>query len=272
MGLFFKAAMTPYEKILSRYYGGLDVSISDAQMDNIDAYGISYPKCGRTWLKVFLQTLYLRHYGQVNFDGTIFYAGDAPKMLFAHTGYYYTPKKPTIFIIRDPRDVIVSFWHHVRTRGPGSMHKYKAMSLSDFVRDKDMGIPAMVRYYKTWRWRLKRCKRLMVIRYEDMVTRDIEVFNDIHNFLGLKASIKDLLKAVDFCRFDNMKKELEKPDCGAFANHPQLVDLKPASDDPNSAKVRRGKVGGYVDELKKEDIAYIDGMIKKFPKQWRYDG
>lgn len=263
--------MTPYEKILSRYYGGLDVFITDVQQQNIDAYGISYPKCGRTWMKVFLQLLYLKRFGHAKFDGSIFYADNAPYMLFAHTGYYYNPAKPTIFIIRDPRDVTVSFYHHVRHRGPGSMHKYKSMPISDFIRDKHLGIPGMIRYYRMWKKRLKKCKRQLLVRYEDMICDDVKAFNDVVNFLGLNVSDKQLVDTVKMCRFENMKKEIAKTGCGIFAGHPNIFELKPSSADPNSAKVRRGKIGGYVDELGKADIDYFDRMVKKFPRQWRYE-
>jgi hypothetical protein len=263
--------LTPYEKIIDRYYGGLDVSLGWHHADSIDTYIISYPKSGRTWLKIVLQLLLIKQYGAVRFMGNMFFADDSPRIFAAHTGYYYTPKK-TIFLLRDPRDALVSFYHHVQTRGPGTMHKYKNMNISDFVRDKDLGIVPLVNYYRRWWKRLKKCKELMVVRYEDMVTRDVEIFNDIHNFLGLDVPVGKFLETIKFCRFENLKKEIAKPD-GVFANHPDLFELKPTTPNPNSAKLRRGVIGGYVDELTKEDIGFINKKMKKMPRAWRvYDG
>jgi len=270
IGLVSELRMSPYERILNRYYGGLDIALAPSQVNRIDAYIVSYPKSGRTWVKTFLQLLLYRSNGIVNFDGNIFYSGDSTRILCTHTGYYYQMKK-TLFILRDPRDVIVSFFHHVRNRGPATMHKFQVMPISDFIRDKDLGIGAMVSYYRRWWKRLKKCKELMVVRYEDLVANDLEVFNKITYFLGINSTSKIFVDTVDICRFENLKKEVAKKN-GLFANHPDLADLRPVNKDPNSAKIRKGIIGGYVDELSKEDIEYIDKKIKKIPKAWRFYG
>ena len=40
---------------------------------------------------------------------------------------------------------------------------------------------------------------------------------------------------------------------------------------PESHKVRRGKVGGYKDYLLERDIAYLNSEIKHMPEEWRYE-
>jgi len=82
--------------------------------------------------------------------------------------------------------------------------------------------------------------------------------------------LEKISSTVDFCKIENLKKELSKPDCGIFANHPELVDIKPASKNPDSAKLRRGVVGGYVDYLSADDIEYCNKHLKNIPREWQY--
>ena len=64
-------------------------------------------------------------------------------------------------------------------------------------------------------------------------------------------------EAVDFAAFDNLK-ELERTNF--FANS-RLTPVDP--DDPNSFKVRRGKVGGYIDYFDSEQVASMESLVRQ---------
>ena len=73
----------------------------------------------------------------------------------------------------------------------------------------------------------------------------------------LKPDAEAFSHALEFSRFGNMKK-LEA--AGAFASKIlQPTDVA----DPESFKVRRGKVGGYTDYLTGDDLAYATEAMRK---------
>ena len=108
-----------------------------------DCYVISYPKCGRTWLRVMIAKALALHY-KISLE-TVFDPSDvikagcrkAPRIGFRHDGadlipdpskksfkrkYQKYKNKKVIFLVRDPRDVLVSYYFH-RTRRMMEQHE-----------------------------------------------------------------------------------------------------------------------------------------------------
>ena len=63
--------------------------------------------------------------------------------------------------------------------------------------------------------------------------------------------------AVEFARYDNMKKMEQKRSFWLSGGRMKPRDRK----NPNSYKVRRAKVGGYRDYFDDEQLAAIDGYV-----------
>ena len=72
--------------------------------------------------------------------------------------------------------------------------------------------------------------------------------------------------ALEFSEFENMRK-LEA--AGAFDS--KILQARDPAD-PESFKVRRGKVGGYTDYLATEDRQYATGALAKLDRRFGYDG
>lgn len=74
--------------------------------------------------------------------------------------------------------------------------------------------------------------------------------------MGAKDIREEVIEnAVNFGKFDNLKKMEGKKEFSETIMQPG--DEK----DSESYKVRKGKVGGYVDYLSQEDIDYMDKVI-----------
>ena len=74
-----------------------------------------------------------------------------------------------------------------------------------------------------------------------------------------------LREAIEFSRFENMQK-MEA--AGAFDSKIlRAGDVR----DPESFKVRRGKIGGYREYLSAEDQLYAAKAIKKLDRRFGYD-
>jgi hypothetical protein len=97
-----------------------------------------------------------------------------------------------------------------------------------------------------------------LVRYEDLQRAPEECFRQLLRFLdGNDPESDAFAHALEFSRFGNMKK-LET--AGAFASKIlQPTDVR----DPESFKVRRGKVGGFTDYLSGDDLAYANTAMTK---------
>jgi hypothetical protein len=95
-----------------------------------------------------------------------------------------------------------------------------------------------------------------VVRYEDVRSRPVEMLAGVVDFLGAPFSNEEVEDAVEFAAFENLK-ELERTN---FFKSSRLSPRDP--DDPDSFKVRRGKVGGYADYFAPADVAEMEAWVR----------
>ena len=114
--------------------------------------------------------------------------------------------------------------------------------------DRKFGVRAIINAMNDWINEFSGCDNFTLVRYEALRASPSEHFRDLLAVLGESAPDATIFQeALDFSRFDNMQK-LEA--AGAFDSnilHPGDVR------DPESFKVRRGKVGGYREYLSADD-------------------
>jgi sulfotransferase family protein len=105
-----------------------------------------------------------------------------------------------------------------------------------------------------------------LVRYESLHAAPEENFRQLLAAIG--ESLPDdvaFSRALAFSAFDNMKK-LEA--AGAFDSK----ILQPGdARDPESFKVRRGKVGGYIDYLEEADITYVAEVMRELDPRFGYE-
>ncbi len=234
------------------------------------AYIISYPKSGRTWLRLLLgkvlcdqfqvdskhmlDTLRVTTLARVlptrfTHDGASMRDG-CPITELDTSKTEYADKK-IIVLVRDPRDIMVSCYFQATKR----IHVYHG-PISEFVRSDNYGIRKCVTFYNIWSENQALPKGFLAVRYEDMHTNPQGVLKSVLDFLGITNVEPHVMdRAIEFGRFDNMKK-MEAS--GKF----ERQVLKPGNvNDQDSFKVRRGKVGGYADYLSQEDCQYLTDVI-----------
>jgi Sulfotransferase domain len=104
-----------------------------------------------------------------------------------------------------------------------------------------------------------------LVRYEALRASPAEHFRDLLAVLGESSPDANIFQeALEFSRFENMQK-LEA--AGAFDSnilHPGDVR------DPESFKVRRGKVGGYSEYLSTEDQQFAVAAITELDRRFGY--
>jgi len=176
--------------------------------------------------------------------------------------YSILGRKRIIVIYRDPRDVAVSLFFQATRRSRRG--KYSG-TLEEFIRDSRTGLPAIVEVMNRWHERLKDNPSCLWIAYERMRQNTAQCLRDALTHIGVTPVDEEHLhSAVDFATFENMKR-LEAAD--KF----QSSILRPGDpSDPESFKVRKGKVGGYMDHFGKDDLEYADRELAKLHPFYGY--
>jgi alcohol sulfotransferase len=108
----------------------------------------------------------------------------------------------------------------------------------------------------SWQSELDRSQRLLV-RYEDLRAAPEAHLERVLAFLDAAPTSAEVQDAVAFASFDNMK-QLEQS--AAFGGADRRI-VPGEAGNPDSFKVRRGKVGGYHDYLSAEQAAALDGLV-----------
>jgi hypothetical protein len=230
---------------------------------------VSYPKCGRTWLRALVGCCLCRQFDlpeadlfktlalssaagvkptQFVHDGSGGVAGipwneqERDKSRFAAVG--------VALLVRDPRDVVVSSYFQASRR----MHAFSG-SLPEFVRDPCFGIRSIAAAFAAWDAARRVPRDFLLLRYEEL-QRDPEAgLRALLALMGLgEPQDAAVAAAVEFGAFENMRR-LESS--GGLPRKLRPGDFG----DPESFKVRRGKIGGYVDYLGPDDIAYIEDVL-----------
>jgi hypothetical protein len=252
-----------------------------------DVLVVSHTKSGRTWLRVMISHLYHVRYGippdqllksdnlhQLNAQIPRFYfTRDTNTPTFSRSRPFVPldREKRLILLVRDPRDVAVSFYYHVRNRASaaeldrkGISESARALSLYEFVVAPDLGVPRVVNHLNRWHGELPDFPRHLVVRYEDLRADPIVVLGDVMRFIGEDFNREELERAVEFGAFENLQNKEKE---GYF----DVGKLSPTdASDPDSFKVRRGKVGGFRDDFGVAELQEIDTLVEDLLPDFGY--
>lgn len=237
-----------------------------------DAFIISFPRSGRTWLRIMLGKYLMDLTGGAGNDPYDVYAitkslQGLPTVGVIHDNSGYGGKNlkadeletdkgkyekcKVILLARDPRDTVVSYYFHCHKR-----RNVYSGDLSDFIRDERFGVNKIVTFLNIWAANRTVPESFLLLRYEDMARDPLGEFTKLITFLGLPLNASLGEASVEFASFSNMRRMEE----GGGAETKVL--RKSHSNDPESFKVRKGQVGGYVEYLSPEDVAYLSEVVE----------
>ena len=249
---------------------------------------IGHPKSGNTWLRTMISRLYQVKYGLpatlilktdelanahpaipkfLVTSGTHTYEGVIGQALAAENKASAFRDKPVILLARHPCDIAVSWYIQFTKRESATKRELinhglnrpvdrDTISMWDFVMYSELGLPFLIEYLNTWQRNITALDRSLLVRYEDLRAHPFNTLQRLTTFVGETFTDAELEEAVSFGSFDNLR-QLE---VSGFFKSGGLALRNPK--DPETLKVRRGKVNGYKDDFTAEQIAQMDELVQ----------
>lgn len=240
-----------------------------------DAVLVSFPKSGRTWVRVMLSRLYHAHFSVpgdevLEFDNLHRLDPRIPRILVTHDGEpWHTPEelqrdkrayagKKILLLVRDPIDVAVSRYFHIRNRARWIPYpEYRDMPIADFVWAPLGGLRTIVAYMNIWEEARAVTDAFLIVRYEDFRAQPELTLQETAAFLEIGATAAEIAEAVAYASFEQLRRKEEQ---GALQSH-RLGARQEGN--PDSLKVRRGKVGGYRDYFTADEVTRMEAYVRE---------
>lgn len=234
-----------------------------------DLFLVSYPKSGNTWMRFLLANL-LRSQAAaasdepIDFHSAVRYvpeyelhtdevnAAERPRVLKSHTPYNSEFPR-VVYLVRDPRDVYVSYYHYMRKRLPADT------GISAFIRMDGLHPCHWHGHVAGWVDR----PNVRVIRYEDMLSDTAGQLRRFLAFWGERSfSDAQIAYAVRQSSFTSMK-QLEQSKGRPFASEQHRKQSTPF--------MRCGKAGAWHTQISPADHDYLVGLMGDLMTRFGYD-
>lgn len=235
-------------------------SCSIYELNSEDFILAGYPKTGSTWIRFFLYSLLLQR--QDNMPHTIDAMNEAMPE-FANPSFFnewhfeecarivktHQKRLPIFYcnkaalIVRDPRDIVVSYYHYVSGLKSSSFDG----SISDVLHHRKMGAESFFKHYDSW------CDHAeLILRYEDLKDDPFVGFSQLAEFFGIKHSDEEIQLAIEVANFSNMRVAQWKSE-----------NLKAEFKDGHQF-VRSGKKAQWRELFTADDIRYYESLKTKY--------
>lgn len=220
----------------------------------------SFPKTGSTWIRYFLYCLLKQN--MTGLKPTIDGMNEAMPE-YAHPSFFCSWKfsecPPIIkthrpcqkifrnhksaLVVRDPRDITVSFYHHMSGI---KKNPYKGTP-KGLLRHPEMGLEAFFKHFHSWRNHAG-----LILRYEDLKNDPFEEFGKLSDYFGITNDADRIASAVKEADFSAMTKAQENSS-----------RLKEGYVEGHKF-VRSGKQAQWIDVFDADDIEYFNDLKKQY--------
>lgn len=224
---------------------------------------VSFPKAGNTWIRFILYNYFCSTSGRFTEETSFDLVDDimpeighsdmsiewmfpkVPRIVKTHLSGFIHRKQRVVYILRDPRDVMVSYYKYA---GATSRRNYQG-SFSSFIRHPRFGLKAYFDHYESWEKHTTYFLRFEHLKYD--------TFTQIHGLLQKLAIDCDdnyIRQAIEQSNLQNMRK--------AQKNSRESFEKKFSQ--KNYQFAREGKAGGWRDFFSDEDLKFYDQLKAKY--------
>jgi hypothetical protein len=226
-----------------------------------DTFLVSFPRSGNTWTRFLVCNLidpdHPVNFAQIEsripeiYDVTdrALRAFPRPRIIKSHESFDPRYKK-IIYIVRDPRDVLLSYYEFQLKRRVIT----ESCSLEKFVpRFMDSEFEPKTGSWRdhvlSWTATRRGQENFLLLRYEDMLANTQQESTRIAAFLGLDSSPERTARAIALSSADRMRK-LEKEQSGQWKETKKTRQDKPF--------VRKAASGGWKSALPEHCVAQLE--------------
>jgi hypothetical protein len=209
-------------KTVVKYILGTDRAERNFAVYPDDTFVVSYPRSGNTWTRFLIANLVYpeKNVGFINIEKLIPDTSSqsnralksTPRPRIIKTHEYFDHRYPkVIYIVRDPRDVALSYYDFQR--------KYRQIDdaypleryVEDFVQGRLISIDwgTWAENVSSWIYTRGKSKNFLLLRYEDMMKDTMRELTRIAQFFGIVPEPARLQEVIDRSSADRMR-ELEK--------------------------------------------------------------
>lgn len=252
-------------RVISKFYNAVRKIHPQFGYRESDLFISSYPKSGRNWVHFLLANTFLVYSEdseEINFHNISEWISedfpekppvhrlDLPRIVAKHEAYSGQQTK-TLYLLRHPADVMVSYYHYLTGRVGMDIE-----SLSTLIRNVEYGIPAWIRHVKSWEGTLN-----LLVKYEDLKRNPLDQLDRIMKLVGVHDQVSQgaLEKAVARSSFENMKRVEEK----------WGLPIKKGKN-PNFTFMREGSSTRGEELFSGEDYYYLERMAGSMMKKYDY--
>jgi hypothetical protein len=239
-----------------------------------DTFLVSYPKSGNTWTRFLIANLlYPKKHPDFSNINELIPDPEAlskrqldrlprPRLIKSHQ--YFDPRFPRVlYVVRDPRDVLLSEYHFDIKRGAIAegypMERFVQRFLAGEV---NHAYGSWAENVGSWISVRGESPRFLLVRYESLQSDPMQEMQRIAEFLGLSGEPEALAFAIEQSSAERMRK-LEKEQAHLWSSTRETRLDKPF--------VRQAKAGGWRKELPASSVAEIEAAWGTLMKHLGYD-
>jgi Sulfotransferase domain len=249
-------------KTVVKYVLGIDLAGRNFAVYPDDTFVVSYPRSGNTWTRFLIANL-------VHADKDVSFANieklipdtssqsnralkATPRPRIIKTHEYFDHRYPKIiYIVRDPRDVVLSYYDFQRKYMQIDDQYPLDRYVDDFVNGKliSIGWGTWGENVASWMSTRGRQNNFLLLRYEDMMRDTARELDRIARFMGIDPTAGRLQRAIDRSSADRMRalEKLEEDKWVATKNRRKDIPF-----------VRVAKSGGWRTALPESCVRQIE--------------
>jgi hypothetical protein len=239
-----------------------------------DTFLVSYPKSGNTWARLLIANLLSPHkaadFRAINElvpdpeseTKRHFMRMARPRVIKSH--FVFDPRYPrVIYIVRDPRDVVISEYHYQRkTRRIADGYELGQYVERFLAGETYPGNGSWGQHVGSWLMNRHGDPRLLLVRYEDLLSDSERELGRIATYLSISTSRDRLAEVIRLSAADRMRElEAKQTDASSLMRGSRK----------DVAFVRSAKSGGWKSELPAALAEKIEAAWGPLMAYLRYD-